>query len=43
MRIVPRDGGAFSPVVAHIPLHGQSLMRGDELPSVIRRAGVFST
>lgn len=36
-------GNVLAPVVAHIVLHGQLLVHGDELPPAVRRTPVFST
>lgn len=36
-------GNVLAPVVAHIALHGQLLMRGDELPPAMPRGTAFST
>jgi hypothetical protein len=36
-------GNVFAPVVAHILLHAQLLMRGDELPPAMPRRTAFST
>lgn len=36
-------GNALAPVLAHIVLHGQLLMRGDELPPAMRRGAALST
>lgn len=36
-------GNVFAPVVAHIVLHGQLLMRGDELPPAMPRRSALST
>ena len=37
------SGNALAPVVAHIVLHGQLLMRGEELPPRVSREAVFQT
>jgi hypothetical protein len=36
-------GSVFAPVLAHIVLHGQLLLRGDELPPVLPRGTAYST
>jgi hypothetical protein len=35
------SGNALAPIVAHIVLHGQLLMRGEELPPRVSREAVF--
>jgi len=37
------SGNALAPIVAHIVLHGQLLMRGEELPPRVSREAVFQT
>ena len=36
-------GNALAPIVAHIVLHGQLLIRGEELPPAVRREAAFQT
>jgi hypothetical protein len=37
------SGNALAPIVAHIVLHGQLLMRGGELPPRVSREAMFQT
>jgi hypothetical protein len=37
------SGNALAPIVAHVVLHGQLLIRGDELPPAVPREAAFQT
>ena len=36
-------GNALAPITAHVVLHGQLLLRGEELPPAVRREPVLQT
>jgi hypothetical protein len=37
------SGNALAPIVAHVGLHGELLIRGEELPPRVPREAVFQT